>query len=269
MSFASDSGYTPATFQTLMSAVMLNVNAQFGTAYTDETFIGTNHYKYFYAMIQKLQENEVKTSEIFKKVQDYFAITNEKISRPVGTNPGLIAALAALGYTASIKKPIVADAGKLYVAVNIDETQPTYAAKKLAINTLLKTSVAGGIVTQGSQSNAIALTNGQVFDFKFNLPNRITPKLRLTITLSSNNQVVIGSTDSIKERLMQNIAARYQLGRNFEPQKYYTTIDAPWASIVKLEYSLDNGATWSSAVYVANYDDLFVITLANIEIIEG
>jgi len=48
------------------------VNTQFGQSYTMDTFIGTNLYKYFYALAQLLQENEVKTSEIFLKLQQYF-----------------------------------------------------------------------------------------------------------------------------------------------------------------------------------------------------
>ena len=252
-----------------MRDIMVKVNAQFQTSYTYETFVGSNHYKYFYAAAQKMQENEVKTSEIFKKAQDYFATTNEKISRPVGTNPGLIAAINALGYTAAIKKPIEADAGKVYVAVDVDTTLTDYAARKLAINTLLKNSIVAGTVMIGDQVSSIALTNGQIFDWKFKTPNRITPLLRLTITLSANNQVVVLGPDAVKAILIANIKARYQLGRNFEPQRYFSITDAPWASKVLLEYSLDNGTTWVSSTYVANYDDLFVITLANISVLEG
>ena len=38
--------------------------------------IGTNFYKYFYALAQRIQTNEIKTSEIFLKLQDYFKYTN-------------------------------------------------------------------------------------------------------------------------------------------------------------------------------------------------
>ena len=34
---------------------------------------GTNFYKYFYALMQRLQENEIRTSEIVLKIQQYFA----------------------------------------------------------------------------------------------------------------------------------------------------------------------------------------------------
>jgi hypothetical protein len=252
-----------------MSALMTNINTQFGTAYTAETFIGTNFYKYFYALAQRVQENEVKTSEIFLKLQDYFALTNEAISRPVVTNPGLVAAIETLGFDASVKAPIDADAGKVYIAVDVDELAVGYAQTKIDIAEVIRDSTVAGVVTQGAESTSLVLSNGQSFDFKYKLPNRLTPLLRLTITLSENNQVVVGAPEDVKETLIANIAARYRLGRNFEPQRYYSVTDAPWAESTLLEYSLNSGVSWSSAVYDANYDDLFVVKLENITVIEA
>lgn len=269
MGYSNEVGYTPATVEALMSSVMENVNTQFGTTYTAETFLGTNFYKYFYSLIQRLQENEVKTSEIFLKLQDYFDITNESISRPVVTNPGLIEILGESGYLASVKKPIDADAGKVYICVNVDDTDPDYADTKLAIGTIIKNSTVAGVVTQGTEVETIVLDNGQSFDFKYNLPNITEPLLRLTITLSDNNTFVVKTPDEIKADLMANIAAKYSLGKNFEPQKYYTIIDAPWAESVLLEYSTNAGASWASTVVTQAYDDLWSILLANITVIEA
>lgn len=269
MSFASESGYTPQTVQELMTMVMAGVNTQFNTAYTTETFIGSNFYKYYYALIQKLQENEVKTAEIFLKIQDFFTITNERIARAGVTNPGIIEAFAKAGWVASVKKPIDADAGKIFIAVDVDNVAAGYAARKLAINTLVKNSTAGGIVSQGTEVNTIVLSNGQAFDFKFALPNRLTALLRLTITLSDNNQVVVKSPEEVKAILLAKIKSMYRLGRNFEPQKYFTTADAPWAKEVKLEWSTNGGTTWNSTVYTAAYNDLFMISLANTSVVEN
>lgn len=269
MSFASDSGYTPSTFETHMLSVMNNVNTLYGTTYTAETFIGTNWYKMFYALIQRVQENEIKTSEIFSKLTDYFALTNERISRPVVTSPGVISALEAADFIASVKPPENADAGKLYICVDIDEDDPDYADTQLAINTIIKDSVVAGVVTQGTELNSIVLSNGQSFDFRYNLPTRITPLLRLTITTSENNQVVIDNPDEIKNTLMANISERYRLGKNFEPQRYFSLIDAPWAETVLLEWSTNSGTTWNSTVYDAPYNELFVILLENITLVEA
>lgn len=269
MSFTSENGYLPVSIETIMLSIMQNINTQFGTTYTAETFIGTNFYKYFYALAQRVQENEVKTSEIFTKLQDYLDVTNESISRPVVTNPGVIEKLEDEGYIASLKPLIDADAGKIHIAVDVDETLPDYAATKLAIATIIKDSTVAGAVTQGTQVTSLTLSNGQAFDFKFNLPNRINVLLRLTVTLSENNQVVVGDPDDVKLLLLANIAAAYRLGKNFEPMKYFTMEDAPWASKVLLEWSSDGGSTWNSTVYDAAYNDLFETPLANVTLIEA
>lgn len=269
MGFASESGYTPTTIQTMMLSVMANINTQFGTTYTEETFLGTNFYKYFYALLQRVQENEVKTSEVFLKLQEYIAVTNEAISRPVVTNPGLVAILEAEGYVASVKAPNDTDAGKIFICVDTDETDPDYAATKLAINTIIKDSTVAGAVTQGTESSTIALTNGQSFDFKFALPDRIPVLLRLTVTVSENNQLVILSPEDVKLNLLANITARYRLGKNFEPQRYFGLTDAPWAETVLLEWSDDDGMNYYSTVFDSDFDELFTIALEDITLIEA
>lgn len=275
MGFSSTNGYTPVTIEDMMASVMANVNTQFGTSYTSDTFIGTNLYKYFYALIQRLQQSEVQTSEIFIYLQQYFAQTNEQISRPVVTSPGVIEALEDAGYIAAVKAPADADAGKIYICVDKAvasgnwEDSGTYAADKLAVATIIKNSVVAGVITQGSQTQAITLTNGQSFTFKYTLPTRTQIKLRLTLTLSSNNQVVIDDDDTVKLRLLANIASRYRLGKNFEPKRYFSTEDAPWASDILLEYSTDGGSTWSSSVATLIYNQLYQVLLANITLIEA
>ncbi len=268
MGFAQESGYTPSSIESLMASVMANVNTQFGTTYTTETFLGTNFYKYFYSLIQRLQQNEVKTSEIFLKLQQYFVITNEKISRPVVTSPGIVEALDAAGYVGSVKPMIDADAGKISICVDVDEDADDYEDVKLAINTLIKNSTVGGVVTQGSEVTPLVLTNGQSFDFKYDLPNRIPVHLRLTITLSENNQVVVGDPDDVKAALLANVMARYRLGRNFEPQRYFSVVDAPWAAVVLLEWSDDDEDNYYTNVNDADFDDLFEVALERIHLVE-
>lgn len=394
MGYAQESGYTPTDIETIMTDIMQKINIQFqlDPAYTMETFVGTNAYKYFYALAQKLQENEVKTSEIFQKLQVYFDQINARISRPVVTNPGIIEKLGNEGYVASVKPMIDADAGKIHICVDADDgvhaegmftitsyanlvsgtddsvavagqtftaqtgaatpgaatfqaatsnaatatslaaqinahavtsplvkaravgakvmikalaggtggnsialaytdndtnvgatksgtaltggaTNADYADIKEELCTLISQITVAGAVTQGTESESIVLSNGQSFDFKYNLPNLLTVHLRLTITLSENNQVVVGAPDDIKQKLLTNITARYRLGRNFEPQRYYSVVDAPWAASVLLEYSFDydtdNPGTWSNAIYDADYRDLFDVKLENIILVES
>jgi hypothetical protein len=269
MSFSQENGYVPQSINEIVAAFRTRINSQFGTSYTTAQFVGTNFYKYFYSIAQELQKNEVKTAEIFLKLQDYFNLTNERISRPVNTNPGLIEIMATNGYLASIKKPIDADAGKMFICVDVDDEADGYAETKLAICKIIQNSTVGGIVTQGTEVETIVLSNGQSFDFKYDLPDRIEVHLKLTITLSSNNQVLIASPDESRFKLLGNIASRYALGKNFEPKRYFSVADAPWASDILLEWSVNGGDTWSSAVFVADYDELFDIALDRIEIVEA
>ena len=268
MSFSLENGYVPTDIPAIMLSLMTNINSQFGTSYTYETFVGTNLYKYFYALAQKLQENEVKTAEIFVKLQQYIAITNERISRPVNTNPGIVDKMLASGYVASVKPMIDADAGKINICVDTDETADDYADVKLAICTLISQITVAGAVTQGAEVETIVLSNGQAFDFKFHLPNRIPIKLKLTLTLSENNQVVVGNPDDVKVLLLANIDARYKLGKNFEPQRYFSIIDAPWTAQVLLQYSTDDGATWLNSIYNADYDALLTFGLEDVTLVE-
>jgi hypothetical protein len=270
MSFSSDQGYTPSTISDLMSLVREGVNEQFDTEYDQETFLGTNFYKYFYALIQRLQANEVKTSEIVLKLQQYFDETNELIARPNTTHPGLFDYFEARGFVVSSKAPIEAEAGELRVCVDTDEAADDYAEKKLEICEILSECVPGGIVTVGTESEDITLSNGQSFEYAFNLPDRLPVLLRLTLVTSQNNQAVILPPEETAALLALNIAARYKLGRAFEPQRYFSIVDAPWAASVLLEYSLNAGADWDSVVYDSEYDELFEFDPeTDIEVVES
>jgi hypothetical protein len=277
MSFSSEAGYIPATIEQLMSLVREGVNEQFDKSYTVESFLGTNFYKYFYALIQRLQANEVKTSEIFLKLQEYFTTTNEMLSRPNTTAPGILDYFDTKGYTVepgegyfiSIKPPEVGDAGKIFICVDVDEEAEDYADLKLEICGLIRDCVVGGVVSQGTESESITLSNSQSFDFKYNLPDKIPVLLKLTLPLSENNEFSIGSPDSVKAALLANIQERYRLGKNFEPQRYFSIIDAPWAESVLLEWSEDDGENWSDEVYETEYDEVLTMGLDDITIVES
>lgn len=269
MSFSKDNGYTPLSIDEIMSNIMDRVNENFGTEYTEDTFLGTNFYKFFYSLAQRLQENEVKTSEIFLKLQNYFKLTNESLARPNTTVPGLIDYFATQGYEISVKPPIEAEAGELSVAVNLDTDADDYAAQKTAFATILKNCVVAGVVTLGDITETITLSNSQSFDFKFNVANKIPIKLKLTLTLSDNNQFAILDDTEVANILFDNINSRYKFGLNFEPQRYFAVSDAPWASSVLLQYSLDGGSNWLSAVATLNFDDLYTFALGDITVIEA
>lgn len=269
MSFAEETGYLPIPIEQMMDVIRTNVNLQFSTEYTVESFPGTNFYKYFYALIQRLQENEVKTSEIFLRMQEYFTITNEKILRPNTTPPGIFDYFEAAGYLVSVKPPADADAGKAFLCVDVDDDADDYDIVKLAICNLVKDCIVGGVISQGTEVEAITLSNGQSFDFKFNLPTKIPILLKLTTTLSENNEFVVESPDVVEQRLFDNINDRYRLGLNFEPQKYFSILDAPWAGQILLEWSDDAGANWHDEIFESDYNEVFTFDLADIELVEA
>lgn len=269
MGYSNDNGYVATSVAELMALVMENINTEFGTSYTAETFEGTNFYKYFYAAIQEMQRNEVKTSEIFLKMQDYFNETNEKVLRPLVTPPGIIDALLEAGYTASVKPAENADAGKAFICVDVDDAADDYAETKLEICNLIKDYVVAGVVPQGTEEELIVISNGQEFPFRFNLPDRTDIKLRLTLTISRNNKSVIASDDDIKDTLLANIQAKYSLGKDFEPETYFSVLDAPWCSDILLEYSLDGGSVWLDDVYESEYDEIFDFDLTDITLVQS
>lgn len=267
MSFSSENGYIPLTFNQLMNLVREQVNERFLTNYTEDNFVGTGWYKFAYTILQRVQESEVKTAEIFLKLQEYIRTTNEKIQRPSVSFPGLLDSFASKGYLASVKPPALIDAGKIFICVDVDDEAPDYPQKKLEICTNIKDFVAAGLVSVGTQVESIILPNGQSFDFSFNLPNRIPVKLKANFIKSKNYFFLIPSDEDIRELILVNVLARYRLGWDFEPERYISVSDAQWASDVTLEWSTDDGETWNDTIYTAAYDDLFEIELDDIQVV--
>lgn len=267
MSFAQDNGYTPQTILQLIDFVRQGINDQFGTSYTTDSFVGTNWYKYFYTLIQKIQENETKTSEIFAKLQTYISLTNEKIQRPSVSFPGLVDSFTSQGFVVSVKPPADADAGKIFICVDLDSDAPDYGAKKLQVAGLIRDFVAAGLVSQGSEVSAITISNGQSFDFKFNLANEIPVLLKMTAVTSENNLLSIPEDTVIRQKIFDDISAAYRLGLNFEPQRYFNLSDALWAATVVLEWSDDAGSNWHSTVYDAAYTDIYTFGLEDIAVV--
>ncbi len=267
MSFAQDTGYTPATFAELMATLMAGINTQFGTTFTDESFVGTNWYKYLYGPVQKILENEVKTSEVFSSLQAYITTTNERIQRPSVSLPGLIESFESQDYVASIKPPAEMEAGTVSICVDVDPDAVDYAATKLEICGLIRDYVAAGMVTEGDETETIVLSNGQAFDFSFFLPDPTPVLLRLTLRSSENTLLLPPTDEAIRLVVYQNVNARYRLGWNFEPQRYYSESDALWAETVLLEWSDDAGANYHSTVFEAAFDDLYTFGLDDIEVL--
>ncbi len=143
----------------------------------------------------------------------------------------------------------------------------TYAALRLSICQKIKDYIAAGMVTYGSEEEGITLSNGQEFDFKFHLPNRIPVLLRLTAVISENNLLAIPDDEDIRQAIFDNVEDRYKLGYNFEPQRYYPASDALWAGSMVLEWSRDDGDNWNDDVFEADFDELFIFDLEDISVV--
>lgn len=267
MSFAEDTGYVPTSFAAVMEAVRIRLNAAFGTNFTADSFVGTNWYKYFYTLVQRLMENETKTSEIFLKLSQYISTTNQSIQRPSVSFPGLIDSFASKGYVVSLKPNLLVDAGTMSICVDVNASDPNYAAIKLELATNIKNFVAAGMVSLGTQVQSIVLSNGQAFDFKYYLPTYIPVKLRVTLTTSDNTLIPTPSDVEIRTELYTNAKMRYRLGWDFEPQRYFNSSDAPWAATVLVEWSSNGGSTWNSTVYEADFKDLFTFALSDVTVV--
>ena len=140
-----------------------------------------------------------------------------------------------------------------------------YDDVRLAICTIVKDCVVAGVISQGDEVETITLPNNQSFDFKFALPVRTPIDLKLTVTLSGNNQFNILTDAEVTQILFDNINARYKLGLDFEPQRYFSVVDAPWASNILLEY--DTGGGFVSTVFAADFDDLFTFAITDITVV--
>lgn len=267
MGFAQDTGYTPDSFETIMSFIREGVNTQFQATYTAETFIGTNWYKFAYQIAQRVQQGEIKTSEIFQELQLYIKLTNEKIQRPSVSHPGLLDSFDSQGFVVSVKPPAEADAGKIFICVLLDDEAEDYDEKKLEAANLIKDYVAAGMVTMGAEVTPITLSNGQEFDFKFELPVKTPILLRLTGTKSRNQVLTVPVDEIIRQEIFDNVNARYRLGWDFEPERYYGVSDALWANDVTLEWSDDDGANWHPEVFEAEYTDLYTFGLEDISVV--
>lgn len=267
MSFEQDNGYTPLTFEQFMDALRTGINAQFSTSYDSETFVGTNWYKYFYPLVQKALENETKAAEIFSRLQEYIASTNEKILRPTVSYPGLIDTFKSEGFIASLRPPVGSLAGYMGVCVDTDESVGSYGDVRLRICNLLKDYVAAGMVFQGTEVETLTLTNGQNFPFAFYLPDRIPIILKATLAVSENTQITVPDDIDIRTQIFNAINERYQLGLNFEPERYANVDEFPWAASVLLEYSLDAGLNWETAVADLTFTELYTFGLDDIQVV--
>ena len=269
MPFTTDNNYVPETFDDLMTRFMNGVNSRFGTAYTQESFVGTGWYKFFYVIAQNILTAENLFAETYAKLQDYIRTTNEQIAIPKTPREGLIKTFADRGFIISIEPQTLSNAGQLGVCVDVDPAAAGFAQTKQTILDILKEYTVAGLYYNGNQTGTSRLSNGQDFDFAFYTPTRRAMHLKLNVQLSQNTSIVADDADTIKSKLLANLADLYQLGNNFEPDKYFTiSRDAPYASKITLSYSFTGEeGTYLTDVYQADFKELLQFSDEHIEVV--
>lgn len=276
MSFNVVNGYTKQTFNELLATLTQAVNEQFGTNYTVDSIVGSNHFKSFYGGLQLVMESENKINDLQVKVVDYIRTINETISAPISSVDGTIKYFKDnLGLDVSLR-PItdVSLAGQPAIAVDIDPSASDFNSRKQQIFDALRISQTEGLYWYNPSTEAktneyrgeSSALNGQAFPYAFFTPVAFPMYVKITITRSRDNLAYQLNTAQIEQLFRTNFASRYSLGRDFEGERYLSICDVPSAADVKVEWSTDN-ASWTEGVREMEFDSK--ISIAGITVVEG
>lgn len=266
MSFDVINGYSKQTFNEILDALTLAVNAQFNTDYTRDTIVGSNHFKSFYAGMQIIMSAENKINELGNKIIDYIRTTNESIAAPASSPDGTVSYFKKnLGFDVSLRAITdVSLAGKPAIAVDVDPTRADFASVKQQIFDALRVTQTEGLYWYNPSTTAAAneyrgessALNGQAFPYAFFTPRATTLNIRILITRSRDNLSYQQNATQISEQFVQNFNDRYVLGRDFEGERYLSVCDVPSAANVIVQWSKD-GQNWSDSVLQSAFDEKF------------
>lgn len=260
MSFNLQNGYNPRDFDGIVSEFRQSINREYGQNLAAEQFKGSNWYKLIYSASQLIETVEGNISELSNKMIDYIRKTNEDIQLPKSTIDGLQEHLLSdLGLISSVKPSTASDAGKLYIAVDVDNTASDYAEIKQNILKSLKKYCTAGLYFTGSERGDLVASNGQSFTFAYDLPQIVNMKIKIDVTISDNTTSLILNSAQIKKIFEENFKNFYRLGYDFEVEKYLDTRnDLPFASKILIQWSLD-GQAWSSDIWKSAYNQKVVL----------
>lgn len=276
MSFSVINGYTKQTYTELLTVLTNAINEQFGTDYTVDSIVGSNHFKSFYGGLQLVMESENKINDLQVKVVDYIRTINESISAPISSVDGTIKYFKDnLGLDVSLR-PItdVSLAGQPAIAVDIDPSASDFNSRKQQIFDALRISQTEGLYWYNPSTEAktneyrgeSSAMNGQAFPYAFFTPVAFPMYVKITITRSRDNLAYQLNTAQIEQLFRTNFALRYSLGRDFEGERYLSICDVPSAADVKVEWSTDD-ASWTEGVREMEFDSK--ISIAGITVVEG
>ena len=269
MTYTVVNGYSPRTYETILTECVSAVNEQFGTAYTNEEFEGTNLWKFLYATIQGMMTIENGIAELGAKMQDYIRTQNEELIIHRSSVDGFIQAMAdELKLIASIK-PIETgeEAGNISIAVDIDENGSDYAEKKQLIFNTMHKYLTAGLFYNGTEQGTVTATNGQQFNYAYDLPTKTPLKVRIKVRVSENKNIFVETPNEIKEKFLNNFEKLYRMGFDFEPQAFLCIDrDLPFASEITITYSTDGGTEYTEEILQGMYDEKITINPDEIEV---
>jgi hypothetical protein len=107
--------------------------------------------------------------------------------------------------------------------------------------------LSGGLYYHGYETGDFTADNGQVFSYAYALPDLVDILVKITVTKSDNAKTPILNQNQVRDIFNANFEELYQIGLNFEPEKYLEIArDLPFASNILLEYSENGGSTYIS-----------------------
>jgi hypothetical protein len=290
MAFNLENGFTPNSFEEELQNLIDGINAQFNENYVIDTFRLTDFYRIAYPIIQYMLLTQNNIGVLLDYYERYIKTVDDKITRPITTNDGVIDYFDRNGYHLSYRQ--VKDPTEAYQTINemmdavigggsFTSANATDAKNQLqlirnaagnmfvcvmakdgieynkeTVAKLMNDSMSIGNIYIGSESQSIILNNGLLWTFSWELPTQELLYIKAEITLSRNKKSYTQDTDSqLKQKIIDNIRTRCLLGQDFEPDSLLQIdADIPYASDINVSWRLDPGDEWSGTVKKNDYN---------------
>ncbi|GLT13916.1 hypothetical protein [Vibrio algivorus] len=262
MKWDSELGAIPEDFDTHMGryySAFINSSAEYNNiAYN--TFLASDEYKVYYPAVQVDMYADNIMAETFLQMSEFIQTTNLKISNPTTTPNALIAGLREnFGLRSSVQEMTEENAGKMHVA--IDYTPDDDLNLQIAAY-MESTCVVASTYMVGDIEQSIVLSEGGIETYRWVAQTEQDMIFKITMKVSRNSTAATDTPEDVLSKFMANWNEFYWIGMDVEPEKYFEiNRDAPYASEIITEYSLDDGTTWETSPYESPYNIKFIPTL--------
>ncbi|MFV0448057.1 MAG: hypothetical protein ACK5MF_06300 [Vibrio sp.] len=262
MKWDSTSGATPEDFDTHIGryySAFINSRDEYKNI-AFNTFVASDEYKVYYAAAQIDMYADTVMAETFLKMSEFIQTANLKIENPTTTPNALIAGLREkFGLRSSVKQMIEADSGKMHVA--IDYTPSAQLNLKIA-QYMESSCVVASTYMVGDIEQDIVLSEGGVETYRWVKATEQEILFRIRIRLSRNSTSIVDTPETVVRLFLENFDSYYWVGMDVEPERYLEiNRDAPYASEIITEYTLDGGDTWQTDPYISPYNIKFTPSL--------